>query len=187
MRETRWKARAPGWLNTAMMIRTALPAERETVGELRVLAYNAQGLLDASPSYADTLRDLGWQGRDEVLVAVADERVVGTVVFVPWGPHCEVARGPDEAEVRAFAVDPSAQRRGVGAALVRAVVEQAEGEGVSRLVLCTRTVMTGAQRLYEAHGFVRLPERDWEPVPGVDLLAYGLVLKDRPALLEPAS
>lgn len=161
-----------------MMIRTALPAEREAVGALRVLAYETQGLLDASPSYADTLRELGWQDRDEVLVAVLDERVVGTIVFVPWKPHCEVAQGPDEAEVRAFAVDPSLQRRGVGAALVRAVVERARTEGVSRLVLCTQTVMSGAQRLYEAHGFVRLPERDWEPAPGVDLLAYELTLKN---------
>lgn len=161
-----------------MKIRTALPGERETVGELRVRAYNSQGLLDASPSYADTLRELGWQGRDEVLVAVLGDRVVGTLVFVPWEPHCEVAQGPDEAEVRAFAVDPSVQRRGVGAALVRAVVERAKEEGVTRLVLCTQTVMAGAQRLYEAHGFVRLPERDRVPVPGVDLIAYELVLKD---------
>lgn len=161
-----------------MMIRTALPSEREAVGELRVLAYSHRGLLDASPSYTDTLRELGWRGRDEVLVAEVDGRVVGTVVFVPWNPRSEIARGPDEAEIRAFAVDPSVQRRGVGAALVRAVVERAEAEGASRLVLCTQTVMTGAQRLYEAHGFVRLPERDWNPVPGVDLLAYELVLKD---------
>lgn len=161
-----------------MMIRTALPSERRAVGELRVLAYNAQGLLDASPSYADTLRELGWEGRDEVLVAVAGTSVVGTVVFVPWSPHSEIARGPDEVEIRAFAVDPEVRRRGIGAALVRAVVERAETEGASRLVLCTQTVMTGAQRLYEAHGFVRLPERDWNPVPGVDLLAYELVLKD---------
>lgn len=161
-----------------MLIRTALPSERQTIGELRIQAYNAQGLLDASPVYADTLRDLGWSGRDEVLVAVEDQRVVGTVVFVPWGPHSEIARSPDEVEVRAFAVDPTVQRRGIGAALVRAVAERAEEEGASRLVLCTQTVMTGAQRLYEAHGFVRLPERDWNPVPGVDLLAYERVLKD---------
>ena len=161
-----------------MLIRTALPSEREALGELRVLAYDHQGLLDASPTYADTLRGLGWEGRDEVLVAEEDGRVVGTVVFVPWSPRSEIARGPDEAEVRAFAVDPSAQRRGVGAALMRAVVERARREGASRLVLCTQTVMTGARRLYEARGFTRLPERDWTPAPGVDLLAYELLLKD---------
>jgi hypothetical protein len=32
--------------------------------------------------------------------------------------------------------------------------------------------MTAAHRLYERLGFHRLPERDWSPVPGVDLLVY---------------
>ena len=32
--------------------------------------------------------------------------------------------------------------------------------------------MTAAQRLYERLGFTRLPERDWSPVPEIDLLVY---------------
>ena len=32
--------------------------------------------------------------------------------------------------------------------------------------------MTAAQRLYERLGFTRLPERDWSPVPGIDLIVY---------------
>lgn len=155
-----------------MLIRAALPFERSTIGDLRVRAYRDQGLLDASPSYADILRELGWNAGDEVLVAVDGDTLLGTVVYVPWGPHCEVAQGPEEAEIRAFAVAPEARRRGVGAALVKAVVDRAEGEGLARLVLCTQPVMTGAQRLYEAHGFVRLPERDWTPVPEITLLSY---------------
>jgi hypothetical protein len=37
--------------------------------------------------------------------------------------------------------------------------------------------MTAAHRLYERLGFTRLPGRDWSPVPGVDLLVYGLDLQ----------
>ncbi|WP_017605578.1 GNAT family N-acetyltransferase [Nocardiopsis alkaliphila] len=159
-----------------MLIRTALPSERSTVGDLRVRAYREQGALEASPSYGDILRELGWNTTDEVLVAVDGDTVLGTVVFVPWGPHCEVAQGPEEAEIRAFAVAPQAQRRGVGGALVKAVLDRAEREGLARVVLCTQTVMTGAQRLYRRHGFVRLPERDWTPLPGVWLLSYVLHL-----------
>lgn len=155
-----------------MLIRAALPSERSTIGDLRVRAYRDQGLLDASPSYGDTLRELGWNATDEVLVAVEGDTVLGTVVFVPWGSHCEVAQGPEEAEIRAFAVAPEAQRRGVGSALVKAVLDRAEGEGLARVVLCTQTVMAGARRLYQTHGFVRLPERDWTPVPEVSLLSY---------------
>jgi hypothetical protein len=37
--------------------------------------------------------------------------------------------------------------------------------------------MTTAQRIYERLGFVRTPERDWSPVPGIDLLTYALPLE----------
>ena len=32
--------------------------------------------------------------------------------------------------------------------------------------------MTSAHRVYERLGFVRAPEDDWSPEPGVTLLAY---------------
>jgi hypothetical protein len=32
--------------------------------------------------------------------------------------------------------------------------------------------MAAAHRLYERLGFTRLPERDWAPLPGVNLMAY---------------
>jgi ribosomal protein S18 acetylase RimI-like enzyme len=39
-------------------------------------------------------------------------------------------------------------------------------------VLSTDPLMTAAHRLYRRLGFTRLPERDWSPVPGTDLLVY---------------
>jgi hypothetical protein len=42
--------------------------------------------------------------------------------------------------------------------------------------------MTAAHRLYTRLGFVRLPTRDWEPVPGISLRAFGLALSDGPSL-----
>jgi hypothetical protein len=36
--------------------------------------------------------------------------------------------------------------------------------------------MQAAHQLYERAGFSRLPDRDWYPVPGKILLAYGLIL-----------
>jgi hypothetical protein len=38
--------------------------------------------------------------------------------------------------------------------------------------------MAAAHRLYARLGFVRVPERDWEPVPGVQLLGFRLDLED---------
>jgi hypothetical protein len=36
--------------------------------------------------------------------------------------------------------------------------------------------MTPAHRIYERLGFVRAPDRDWEPEPGIRLVAYLLAL-----------
>ena len=43
-------------------------------------------------------------------------------------------------------------------------------------MLCTQTTMHAAQHLYTEAGFRRMPERDWQPVPGFTLLAFGLEL-----------
>ncbi|MDT0329233.1 GNAT family N-acetyltransferase [Nocardiopsis lambiniae] len=148
------------------------------VSELRVIAYTADGLLDVNPDYVEALRLLGADGHGEVLVAEDDGRLLGTIMFEPWSPQSEVARGADEAEVRAFAVAPEARGRGVGRALVNALVERAREEGVSRLLLSTQPQMLSAQYVYRARGFVPVPERDWSPLPDVVLSTYELVLKD---------
>ena len=71
-----------------------------------------------------------------------------------------------------LAVDPAAQGRGVGLALVQHCLSRFREEGASAVVLSSLAEMTTAHRLYERLGFVRLPERDWSPLPGVELLVY---------------
>ncbi|OLT26976.1 GNAT family N-acetyltransferase [Nocardiopsis sp. CNR-923] len=148
------------------------------VSELRVTAYLADGLLGASSEYARTLRLLGADGTGEVLVAAEGDTLLGTIMFEPWSPDSEVARSADEAEIRAFAVAPRARGLGVGRALVNALVERAREEGVVRIVLSTLPRMRAAQFVYRARGFGRAPERDWTPVPGVDLQVYELKVKE---------
>lgn len=148
------------------------------VSELRVTAYTAEGLLDANPAYVETLRLLGEDDRGEILVAADEDRLLGTIMFVPWSPDSEIARGADEAEIRAFAVAPEARGRGVGRDLVNALVERAREEGVARLLLSTLPETVSAQYVYRARGFERVPERDWSPAPGVELMTYQLVIKD---------
>ncbi|HEU5160751.1 MAG TPA: GNAT family N-acetyltransferase [Streptosporangiaceae bacterium] len=155
-----------------MIVRPARQSELGAVGELRVDAYNAQNLLSLNPPYADTLRTLGTDGRGEVLVAVDGAGLLGTIMLDPWHPNSEVARGPEEAEIRGLAVAPAAQGRGVGARLVRAVIDRATERGARLLLLSTLPIMAAAQRLYVASGFTRLPDRDWSPRPGVTLLAF---------------
>ena len=108
-----------------------------------------------------------------MLVATGGGLILGTVMLQTW-PHAgQVVRGPDEAEIRALAVAPAAQGRGVGRALLQAVTDRASSQGIRRLVLSTQPDMFAAQHLYETAGFRRMPDRDWYPVPGFNLLAYG--------------
>jgi len=159
-----------------VIVRDAQPAEFAAVGELRVAAYAAGRFLSDASNYGPTLRTLGTDGTGQILAAVADSQLLGTVML-QLPPHAgQVVRNPDEAEVRALAVAPQAQGRGVGQALLRAVIERAAGLGVRHLVLSTQSGMDAARHLYLAAGFGRLPDRDWSPAPGFTLLAYGLPL-----------
>ncbi|MER5908987.1 GNAT family N-acetyltransferase [Streptomyces sp. NPDC001982] len=166
-----------------IVIRNAAPDEYETLGDLTARAYLQDGLLDfgESDAYLGKLKDVaGRAAAAEVLVAVADRRVLGGVTFVPsGGPMADIAR-LGEAEIRMLAVDHTARGRGTGEALVRACVERARAtDGCVRLVLSTQRTMRTAHRIYERLGFVRVPERDWNPIPELDdimLLTYELTL-----------
>ena len=165
-----------GLLKSGVIVRDARPAELAAIGELRVAAYAAQGFLSDGSHYTETLRGLGRDSDGEVLVAVDGEQILGTVMLQRWPDGGHVVRGPGEAEVRALAVAPGAQGRGVGRALLQAATDRASGQGVRHLVLCTQPEMFAAQHLYQAAGFRRIPDRDWCPVPGFTLLAFGLDL-----------
>ncbi|MFZ3500264.1 GNAT family N-acetyltransferase [Streptomyces sp. 5.8] len=163
-----------------IIIRTATAAEYEELGEITARAYLDDGLLDFSEDdpYLSRLRDVAGRAPDaEVIVAAYEHTLLGGVTFAPPGsPLCDIA-GPGEAEFRMLAVSPAARGRGAGEALVRACVSRArELEGVSHLVLSTTEKMLGAHRIYDRLGFVRTPDRDWYPVPGLPLLTYRLEL-----------
>jgi ribosomal protein S18 acetylase RimI-like enzyme len=164
-------------------IRRAAADEYETLGEITARAYLQDGLLDfgESDAYLGELRNVARRAAAaEVLAAVADGRVLGGVTFVPsGGPMADIAR-PGEAEIRMLAVAREARGRGAGEALVRACVDRARAvEGCVRVVLSTQRTMRPAHRLYERLGFVRTPDRDWNPLPELDditLLTYELTL-----------
>jgi ribosomal protein S18 acetylase RimI-like enzyme len=162
-----------------VIIRDARPDEHTAVGELRVSAYRALGLLPDGSEYAKTLRGFGFGGDCTVLVAVdeADDSLIGTVTLEPFDPASELAQDDTEADIRAFAVAAQAQGKGVGRKLLLAAIEYAEKHGLRRLRLCTQPAMLAAQHLYAATGFSRTPELDFSPVPGITLRAYQLDLR----------
>ncbi|WP_067277855.1 GNAT family N-acetyltransferase [Streptomyces jeddahensis] len=166
-----------------IVIRRAEPGEYAELGEITARAYLGDGLLDfgESDEYLGELRDVAKRAAAaEVLVAVANDRVIGGVTFVPaGGPMADIAR-EGEAEIRMLAVSPEARGRGTGEALVRACIDRARAvDGCVRVVLSTQRTMHTAHRIYERLGFARTPERDWNPIPhlaDVMLLTYELTL-----------
>jgi ribosomal protein S18 acetylase RimI-like enzyme len=166
-----------------VMIRDARPDERASVGELRLSAYRALGLLSDVDRYAETLRRFGFDGDCTVLVAVdeAYDGILGTITLEPYDQASELARDDTEADIRAFAVAPQAQGKGVGRKLLLAVIEHAEKRGLRRLRLCTQPAMAAAGHLYAAAGFARTPELDFSPAANLTLRAYELELTARPS------
>ena len=161
------------------MIREVEPQDYGALAHLIVEVYAAELGEMLSDDYRVHLADVARRAEgSDVLVAVEGGDLVGSITYVP-GPESDYAEfdGADEAGIRMLVVAPQAQRRGIGSALVKACVARARRAGKARISLHTTPSMKGAQRLYEGLGFVRAPERDWLPEPGVVLIGYVLPLE----------
>lgn len=156
----------------SISIRVAEAADLAQVGDVAVAAYVADGLLDADHIYLDRLRAAAERAEAAtVLVAVEDERVLGTITLAHAGTHYAEIAEEGEVELRMLAVAPDARGRGIGELLLRAAIERGIGWGARRVVLSTMPVMGAARRIYDRLGLVRLPERDWD-IPGHTMQVY---------------
>lgn len=158
-------------------VRLATAADLDAVGQITVEAYRGEGLLEADADYVNELADAAGRAREaELLVAVGDTGVLGSVTFArPGTPYAELAR-TREGEFRMLGVAPAARRRGIAEALVVCCIERSRELGYDALVLCSMREMVTAHRLYERLGFRRLPERDWSPAEGIELFGFILPL-----------
>jgi ribosomal-protein-alanine N-acetyltransferase len=66
---------------------------------------------------------------------------------------------PEEAWVNNLAVRREAQRRGVGEALLTALLAEAQRRGATRVLLEVAVDNVAAQRLYDRHGFAPIAVR----------------------------
>lgn len=175
--ETREPARPPYACPPDLEIRIARPDEIAGIGELTATTYVAAGYISPGNSYITRLRDAVSRANEaELLVAVHDGEPSGTVTYCAHGSVWAQLTVPGEAEFRMLAVVPAARGRGLGEALVRRCITRAREDGCGTLRLSTEPVMHAAHRLYRRLGFLRTPERDWQPVPGAELLTYALAL-----------
>jgi GNAT superfamily N-acetyltransferase len=167
----------------SFVVRIAEPTEYAKAGRVTAEAYHADDLLRRTDGLIDVdyealLTDARRRAREaELLVAVDDGQVLGTVTWCPpTSPWRELATRPEQAEFRMLSVSTSGRRRGVGRALVKACLDRAQAEGMHEVLLSSLPAMTAAHALYREFGFVRAPELDHSPKPGVHLWAFRLGL-----------
>ena len=159
-----------------ILLRRATQDDLAAAGAVTVAAYEEFVHGPADP-YVERLRDAAARAREaELWVAELDGAVVGTVTIAPEGSPWREIGADGEGEFRMLAVAPAARRRGVGEALMQLVLDRFRERGAHAVVLSSLAEMTAAHRVYERAGFRRLPDRDWSPIPGVDLLAFRLEL-----------
>ena len=159
-------------------VRLATEEDLEAVGRITVSTYCDDGFIAPDDDYIEELADAARRAREaEVWVAADSTGVLGSVTFcAPGSAFAELSRD-NEGEFRMLGVSGHSRRRGVAEALVVRCIERSRELGYEALVLCSMRQMTTAHRLYERLGFHRVPERDWSPVEGVDLLGFSLRLE----------
>lgn len=160
------------------VIRQAVVEELAEVGRLTVEAYLDDGFTTPDNPYAAKLADAATRFHEaELLVAAdADGTLLGTVTIAPPDSSMINVAEPHELEFRMLAVSSRARGRGVGEALVRAVLDRAAELGLRAVILSSQSDMYAAHRLYGRFGFQRSPERDWSPYDGYVLITYRLEL-----------
>ena len=159
-----------------MRVRPARPSEYAAIGAITVAAYVDGGYVPHGHGYVDELTDtLTRASGADIWVAVGDRgELLGSITWCPIGSTWREIARDDEGEFRMLAVAADARRQGVARTLIQACLDEARATGLSGVAISTMAEMTDAHRVYGRLGFLRAPEDDWSPVPGVDLLAFRL-------------
>ena len=166
----------------SLLIRAAEPSEYAEAGRVTAEAYRIDDLLRRADGLIDTayeaeLTDAGRRAREaELLVAVEDGQVLGTVT---WCPPTSLGASSLPSKIKpSFGCCPLPRLDGVGVgrALVTECLERARAECMREVLLSSLQQMTAAHALYREFGFVRAPELDHSPKPHVHLWAFRLTL-----------
>ena len=169
----------------SFIVRVAEPAEYAEAGRVTADAYRIDDLLRRTDGVIDTayeaeLTDAGRRAREaELLVAVDDGQVLGTVTWCPpTSPWRELATSQTKRSFGCSRWPRLDAVAGVGRALVEACLDRARAAGMREVLLSSLPQMTAAHALYREFGFVPRPELDHSPKPHVDLWAFVLGLRD---------
>ena len=134
------------------------PAQRDELQEIvRLLAEDSLGRQreategELPASYVEAFDAIEADNGSEVLVAAAEERVVG-VMQLTVIPNLTY-RGSRRALVEGVRVSPELRGQGVGERFMRWAIERARERGCRMVQLTTNRAREDAQRFYERLGF----------------------------------
>jgi len=164
--------------------RAATPADADRLAEGM-----AEGLEDypsfappgwTAPSPVDEAADIRrLLADDEVwcLLAEADGELVGQIALLPAARAGRPVDDPRLGHLRNLFVRRDHRGTGLATALHAAAVEEAKARGFAVLRLFTPSAHARARRFYEREGWVALAEGFHEPLLGLELREYRLVLR----------
>jgi GNAT superfamily N-acetyltransferase len=152
---------------SATTVREAGEADHPAIRDLLAAAYQEYEPALPPGGLEVYLRDLvdfeGRAGVGRLLVAERRGRLAGTVTFFPDASVEGLGWPSGWAGFRALGVDPAQRGLGVGRRLTRECLDLARALGAPVLCLHTAAFMTAAVAMYEAMGFERAPEYDFDP------------------------
>ena len=167
--------------NHGLIIRNARPDELDEVSLL---------LRDAYQQYENSIPPERWKqyledivdvrsrlDESDLIVAELKRRLVGCVTLYLDGSKSFPEVWPAGwAVVRLLAVHPEHRGHAIGHALMEECIRRCRQAKVTTIGLHTAEIMAVAQKMYERMGFVRFPESDFHPAPGITVMAYRLQL-----------
>jgi ribosomal protein S18 acetylase RimI-like enzyme len=133
---------------------------------------------EAWKSYLEDIMDVRSRlGESDLIVAEVNHQLAGSVTLYLDGSHSFPEAWPRGwAVVRLLAVRPEYRGQGIGRALMDDCIHRCRQAQVAAIGLHTTEVMGIARKMYERMGFMRVPESDFHPAPGVTVMAYSLQL-----------
>ncbi|SEN20141.1 Predicted N-acetyltransferase YhbS [Terribacillus saccharophilus] len=168
-----------------MEIREMNHGEIEAVRQLRLKSYIEYKKLVSKEHWEVLERTLisenDLKSDVKIYVAEMDNVIVGSVVLFPasvraydWSDSVQ-----EYPEIRLLSVNPDIRGKGIGAALVDHCLEVSKKGNEQHIGLHTASFMEKALLLYEKKGFVRLPEKDLEPMnDGIVVKGFIMDLKN---------
>lgn len=166
-----------------ILVREARPADDARIGQLLVDAFvtayakKMPEVVVSDTRKSELLNVAGKRQAATVLVVERDGLVVGTVaLFRPESPGSQ-SWIANYADLRHLATDVAVHGQGYSRVLIERCKDIARRDwNCSGISIHVRRGATGLVRLYEAHGFKRQPNGDFE-LPGTKLDGYTLCFR----------